>query len=242
MTTKASSLILFSLITILFACDPFDKHIVPSDDISTRYENYENYDMIDASSAFSVYITFSDDEESIEIEANDNLHEYIEVKKINNTLHVGLKNNVSIRRSATLNAYITTKHIDAFSGSGASRFIIETPLETNEASVYLSGASIFTGDLEVETLTTDLSGASVMNVSGIAGILNIEASGASAFKDYGFATDNLAAEISGASNLHLTVNEKISIDASGASSLQYKGAAVIQHQHLSGASSIKKVN
>ena len=242
MTTKASSLILFVLVTFLFACDPFDNHVIPSDDVSSRNEHYEDYDMIEASSAFSVYVTFSEDEESIEIEANDNLHQYIEVKKINNTLHVGLKNNVSIRRSATLNAYITTKHIHAFSGSGASRFFIETPLATSDASVYLSGASKFTGTLEVETLTADLSGASVMNVSGITSVLNIEASGASAFKDFGFATDNLAADISGASNLHLTVNEKIDIDASGASSLHYKGAAFIQHQHLSGASSIKKVN
>lgn len=242
MTTKQASLLLFILSIFLFSCDPFDKQVIPSDDVSTRTEYIEDYDMIDASSAFSVYVTFSDDEESIEIEANDNLHEYIEVKKINNTLQIGLKNNVSIRRSATLNAFITTKHVHAYSASGASRFFIETPLNMGDGFVYLSGASIFTGDLEVETLTADLSGASVINVSGYAGVLDIEASGASIFKDYGFLTDNLAADISGASSLHLTVNDNISIDASGASTLRYKGTAVIQHQQLSGASSIKKLN
>jgi hypothetical protein len=242
MTTKLSSLILFVFITFLFACDPFDKHVIPSDDVSSRNEHFEDYDMIDASSAFSVYVTFSEDEESIEIEANDNLHQYIEVKKTNNTLHVGLKNNVSIRKSPTLNVFITTKLVNSYSASGASRFFIESPLTTEDVSVYLSGASKFTGDLEVETLSADLSGASAINISGTSGVLSIEASGASVFKDYGFSTDNLDAEISGASSIHLTVNDNIRIEASGASSLRYKGAAVIQHHDLSGASSIKKIN
>jgi hypothetical protein len=242
MKTKILSLVLLSLTTILFSCDPFDHHVVPGDDVSTRNENFEDYDMIDASSAFTVYVSFSDTEEEIEIEANDNLHQYIEVKKINNTLHIGLRNNISVRGSATLKAYVTTRHVSSYSGSGASRFVIESPLETEDANVQLSGASVFTGDLDVNTLSVDLSGASVMNITGSANILEAEASGASVLKDYGFYSQTLIAELSGASSIFLTVDDEIDVEASGASTLHYKGSAVIIHQDLSGASSIKKVN
>jgi hypothetical protein len=69
----------------------FNEQVKPSGAITTRNEAFEDYDMIEASHAFQVYVNFSDTEESIEIEANDNLHQYIEVKKINNVLHIGLK-------------------------------------------------------------------------------------------------------------------------------------------------------
>jgi len=242
MKTKILSPILLSLTTFLFSCDPLDHHVVPSDEVSTRYESYENYDMIDASSAFTVYVVFSDTEEEIEIEANDNLHQYIEVKKVNNTLHIGLENNISVRGSATLKAYVKTKHVSLFSASGASRFFVDTPLDAEEVNVHLSGASTFAGDVSANTLLADLSGASVMNITGNTNLLEVEASGASILKDYGFTSQSLIAELSGASKAYLSVNDEIDIEASGASSLHYKGNASIIHRDLYGASSIKKVN
>ena len=47
-------------------------------------------------------------------------------------------------------------------------------------------------------------------------------------------------DLSGASDAYLTVTELIDIKASGASSLKYKGDALIDHKDLSGASEIIK--
>ena len=242
MKLNAITLTLISLGLFLISCDVYDEHVRPSDEITVRNEDFQDYDMIEASHAFMVYVNFSDSEESIEIEANDNLHQYIEVKKENNTLHIGLRNNVSVRGSATLRAYVTTKHVSAYSGSGASRFIIESPLSSDDVNVYLSGASTFNGDVHSNQLYVDLSGASVMNISGATDIFEIEASGASVFKDYGFEANDLDANISGASNVSLTVDNEITVEASGASSLKYKGTAVVKSQNVSGASTVRKVN
>ncbi len=242
MKTNILSLTLLSFSLFLFSCNVFDEHVKPSSNVTTRNESFEDYDMIEASNAFEVYVNFSDTEEIIEIEANDNLHQYIEVRKINNTLEIGLKNNVSIRGNATLRAYITTKHVSAYSGSGASRFVLESDLDSENVSVQLSGASNFNGDITTNQFLADLSGASVMNISGTSKLMDIEISGASVSKDFGFSTDNLIAEISGASDMYITVNNEIDIDASGASILKYKGDAVIKHQDISGASNVIKVN
>jgi hypothetical protein len=242
MKINASILPIIGLGLLLFSCDVYDEHVRPSGPVTTRNETFTDYDMIEASHAFQVYVSFSDSEESIEIEANDNLHQYIEVKKVNDALHIGLQDNVSIRGSATLNAYITTRHVSAYSGSGATRFILESPILSDEVYVNLSGASVFNGDIEVANLIADLSGASIMNVAGSADMFEIEASGASAFKDYSFEANKLDADISGASHMSITVDNEIYIEASGASSLKYKGSAVIKSQNLSGASTIKQMN
>jgi hypothetical protein len=161
---------------------------------------------------------------------------------VNNTLEIGLRNNINIRGSATLKAYITTKRVSSFSGSGATQFTIQSPVESENVSIHLSGASNFSSDILTNELLADLSGASAMNISGLSNDFTIEASGASVCRDYGFETDYLKADISGASSLYLTVNEEIDVEASGASNLKYRGDAIVTHQDISGASSIKKVN
>jgi len=242
MKTNVFALLLAGMSLMLFSCDINDNHVVPSSKVTTQQFTMSDFDMIDASSAFSVYVTFSDTEESIEIEANDNLHQHIEVKKVNNVLEIGFENNFHVTGSARLNAYVKTKHVSGYMASGASRFIVEDPIIDNEVSVYLSGASNFSGVIEANKLFADLSGASVMYVEGVSNSMDIRATGASVIKDYGFETKILKADLSGASNAQMTVLEEIDIEASGASNLKYKGNAVIAYQDLSGASSIKKVN
>jgi hypothetical protein len=70
--------------------------------------------------------------------------------------------------------------------------------------------------------------------------LNIESSGASDVKGYGFSADFCTASVSGASDVNITVNKELTAHASGASNVYYRGDAVIKDMHASGASSIGK--
>ena len=241
MKTNLLSLAVLVCALFLFSCDIHENDVRPSSKITTSQVSFSDYTAIDASTAFTVYINFSDVEESIEIEANDNLHQYIEVKKENETLIIGIENGVHIRGNSTLKAYITTKNISSFSASGASKIIVEDLIEASNVNIYLSGASNFSGELKVDQLFADVSGASVLNIAGFSNDFELEASGASVFSDYEFKTSTIDADLSGASNAALTIEDEIYIEASGASILKYKGNAVITHQDLSGASSIKKM-
>ncbi len=241
MKTNLLTLTILSATLFLFSCDIHDDHVVPSSSITTTQATFSDYNGIDASTAFTVYIDFSNDEESIEIEANDNLHQYIEVKKQNGVLFIGIEDNVHVRGNATLNAYITTKDLSSFSASGASRIIVEDLVETNNAQIYLSGASNFKGQFNVDQLYSDLSGASILDIDGFSNDFELDASGASVLRNYVFSTNKMKADLSGASKAYLTVEEEIDIEASGASSLTFKGNAIITHQDLSGASTVKKM-
>jgi hypothetical protein len=231
---------LLPISVLLFSCDVFDEEVVPNGRVTTQQATFSDYDAIDASSAFTIYLTISDNDESIEIEANDNLHQYIEVKKENGVLILGIEHSVSIRGNATLNAYITTKSVKSFMASGASRFILDQGISEEELSIYLSGASKFSGDIQSGTLYADLSGASELNLSGYTVDYKLEASGASIARDFGFTSEYFNAELSGASKANVTITKEIDVEASGASSLHYMGDAMIIHQDLSGASSVHK--
>lgn len=225
----------------LNACDNV-KDVIPSNNVITQEYTYSGYENIETESAFTVYVDFSDTEESIVIESNENLFEYIEVSKSSNNLKIGFRDNISIKGSATLNAYITTKNINGYSASGASKFIVEDDVVSDNVTVFLSGASQFAGELYVENLDVDMSGASTMNLEGESASFNVTASGASNVGDFDFSTEYLNVNFSGACTASLTVTDKMDVSASGASIVRYKGTAVINSQNLSGGSQIIDAN
>jgi hypothetical protein len=241
MKTKILLILIAGTLVFFTSCE-FDERIIPSGDVTTEVKHFSDYDAIDVSNAFNVYVNFSDDEEIIEIEAEENLHPYIVVRKVSGTLIIGLQDHINIRGNATLNVYITTKKVVDYTASGASSFIVEDKLSAGSVSIYLSGASNFLGDLEVTHANAKLSGASNVEIEGNAESFDVSASGASNIRDYDFIIENLDIELSGASNAFLTVNNELSIDISGASNLYYRGTGVITDLNVSGASQVIKTD
>lgn len=243
MKTKITLGLIAALCILLSSCEQFGNSVVPSGSITEQAKNISDFDGISASHAFNVYITFTEATESIRIEANENLHEYIEVKKNGGILSIGLKDNINIRRgSATLNAYISAISLTDFDASGASNIYLQNSLIENNVYVDLSGASNLSGYVEVRQLTADISGASNLELTGIAKDVEFDASGASNLNDYGLSITNFDADLSGASNAYVTVNNELFIEASGASNVSYKGNGIVKRQDLSGASNIRKVD
>ncbi|MEO8406109.1 MAG: DUF2807 domain-containing protein, partial [Chitinophagaceae bacterium] len=124
--------------------------------------------------------------------------------------------------------------------AGASDIIADGIIKVTELKLSLSGASDLKAKLQVDKLTVDISGASDLSINGSATDLKIEASGASKFKGFDLATDYCVARASGASDIDITVNKELSVHASGASDIDYKGAGVIRDLHTSGASSVSR--
>ncbi|WP_273566735.1 head GIN domain-containing protein [Maribacter halichondriae] len=213
-----------------------------SGEVTSLEYSIPDYSELKISNAFNAYVTFSDTEESIRIEANDNLHDKIIVNQEGNALVIRLKKFTSVRGNATLNAYIVTKNISTFDISGASRLTLENEWVESDARIDLSGASDFTGEVVAERLYLDMAGASSLDLFGKATFLNAKLSGSSNVRDYDLEVEDLKIELSGASDAFLSVNRTIDVSASGASVLNYKGNATINNKKLSGSSEVKNQN
>lgn len=139
-----------------------------------------------------------------------------------------------------LRAYISFKTLESLEASGACDFIVNGIFKGNSLRTKLSGASEIKGAFDTDDLSLDLSGASSVKISGNAKNIKIDASGASDVKSYGFIVDNCLADISGASDIRLTINKSIAAKASGASTLYYRGNPEKKDVSSSGASSISQ--
>lgn len=241
MKTKTILLALFAL-SVLFTSCTKDEDVSPSTNVTTVTKSISGYTGLNVSDAFTVFVTFSDTEEIIQIEANANLQQYITVEKHNEQLVISIEDNVDITGgNVVLKVYITTKQLNAFYGMGASAIQLQNELNGTNLYVELTGASSLTGTIHVDQLNSELTGASNLELDGSCGSFVIDATGASIMTDYGFITDYFTADLEGACNVHLTVQNELEVTASGGSNVYYKGNGVITNQHLSGGSQIIKV-
>ncbi|WP_347926087.1 head GIN domain-containing protein [Pontimicrobium sp. SW4] len=213
-----------------------------NDTITSREISYTNYDAIEIANGFKAYVTFSDTEESIKIEANDNLHEHIIVTNNDNTLKVKVKNNVNIKGSATINVYITTRIINSFKASSDAKIYLQNVLIANNAKIRLAADSYFSGEINVDNLEFSGSADTKADLYGFVDNLDLDLSADSKMYDYDLIVNNLKIDMSADCKAYLTVNETIDIDAVADCTLYYKGNADITHQNLRADSRIIKVD
>lgn len=128
-----------------------------SDEVSSRTYDFNDITALDVATDFKAYVSFSNEEQSIRIEANSNLFNKIDVFENNGKLTVKVKNNVNIKGQETLNLFINTKSITEFRASSDASIFLDSPLNANSASIRLSSDANFDGDITVNQFELDAS-------------------------------------------------------------------------------------
>ena len=121
--------------------------------------------------------------------------------------------------------------------TGASE--LDLDMEAGDFTAHISGASKLAGYLKASSSDIELSGASRSELKGTGGDTFVDASGASHVNMIDFAADDAEIELSGASHAGLTINGRMDVSLSGASSLEYGGNPTPGNLDISGASNIE---
>lgn len=107
--------------------------------------------------------------------------------------------------------------------TGASKFTTKNTLLTDSIFINASGASSVNADVKTQFVDVLLSGASSAVLQGNAQKLQSTISGASSLKTYKLNTPVASVEASGASYARVFASEKISANATGSSTIKFKG-------------------
>jgi hypothetical protein len=198
---------------------------------------------IEISGAINLYLSQGREEAVAVSSSESDLIDKIKTVVRNNTLYISLDTkgmNWKKWGNNQIKAYVTFTGLEKLEASGACNIKSAGKMKLDDLKVELSGASDFTGDLEMGNIRIDLSGASQVNLKGTADKATYLASGASSIKAFDMAVNFCKIDASGASSVRVLANKEISAEASGASSIQYKGEAMIKDFNSSGASSVKR--
>jgi hypothetical protein len=155
------------------------------------------------------------------------------------SVDAGLWNGFSLS-NRKLKAYVSVVDLNRIEVSGASLVSISGALKTNALKLEVSGASEMKGAVDVKNLTVDASGASVFKITGKAESGNISASGAAKVNAFDLQLQHGKVDAAGASHVTIMATKELSANASGGSSVQYRGEAALRSLNASGGASIKK--
>ena len=196
---------------------------------------------IEVSNAINLYLS-QGDQETVVVSANDlKWREYIRTEVDNGILKIWLDTRKWSRGNVKIKAYVSFTNLDRLSAAGASDVFVDGVITGDDLFIDLNGASDFKGAINVKHLRLDQSGASDAHVTGIVSELaEIHSSGASDVKGYDLTIRNCSVHASGASDIRVTVHNELTADLSGASTVFYKGEAVVRDVRTSGASAVKR--
>lgn len=183
----------------------------------TETRNISGFEAIEAGGAVNVEVSVQKDF-SVEVEADDNLLEYIKTETRGNTLRIYSQGKISPR--SRINVKISMPEINSVEISGASNAIVS--------------------NVNSDSIKLEASGASKIKIEGVAKNLESEASGASAIDAEALKVESADVEANGASKTIVTAINELKADASGASTIYYMGEPKDVKSKSSGASSVKK--
>lgn len=217
--------------------------LLQNDDVSPRGEktknfNVSDFDEVDGGSA--IYFTVKEGS-SFNVSAIGDGRDIddLDIRVRNGELKVDYVNRIGRINRFRMDVIIEMPTIKAVDFSGASDAIVENFTGLQELDAKLSGSSKLRIRQEVGKLTADISGASTLYVVDLVDELDVEASGASTVNAFEADASEAFVEASGASTVRVSVSDYLEVDASGASSVFYRGEPEIKEK-TSGASKVRQ--
>lgn len=212
--------------------------LVGSGNLETEVYAFADFTEVEISSAFEFEIQQSSSY-SMNVTADDNIMEYVQVSQDGQTLKIGLRTGTWLG-PVTLRASVTMPQLSDLSVSGASRGTVSDFSSTEDVDITVSGASRVTGDITAGNVEFDISGASTIQLEGSANDMVADVSGASRLNLDDFTVNNADVNFSGASSGTINLDGRLDADLSGASRLWYIGEPTMGTIDTSGASTVSQ--
>lgn len=226
------------VLVLLTSCVPITARVVRGSGNTVTVEvNATDFDEVSAGYAFEVAIAQGDDYQVL-VTVDQNLEEYLRVGKQGSRLNIQMDPGHNYA-NATLRAQITMPELVGLELSGACRGSVTGFDATRDFDVEVSGASSLRGDMTTGDVTMNVSGASRAELEGSGQNLRLEASGASHVTLADFTVRNADVEVSGASSAVVNVSGRLDAEATGASSVRYRGDPQLGNIQASGAGSVR---
>lgn len=211
-------------------------------DLNAEKRDVSGFHAISVGGGIDLYL--SKGTESVAVSASDTKYrDRIRTEVVDGVLKIGYEYREGVNLvwgDKRLRAYVSYAILDQLTAGGGSDVNVDGEIASPKLKLRLSGGSDFKGKVNVKELEVGASGGSDLYISGSAGNFIVDASGGSDVKGYDLVTDNCNLELSGGSDIYITVNKEMTANASGGSDVYYKGTGLIRDLRTSGSSGIHK--
>ncbi len=181
-------------------------------------------------------------EESLEIEAEDNLLKYLSTNVSGDTLKIRpTRFSRRLKPTEPIKFKITVVEIEdiVISGSGALK---GDDINSEDLTIKVSGdGDVDLEDMNVEELYTKVSGSAQFKLSGKAKSHEIDINGSGVNEAEDLEVDECDIEVNGSGDVKVNVKEKLKVQINGSGRVYYKGNPDDFDQKINGSGEVKKL-
>jgi hypothetical protein len=214
-------------------------YIRGSGNVITEEREVSGFDSVEMSGFGEVFIT-QGNSESLTIETDDNLMQYIDSVVRGNTLYIEFEDNTIPDPSDKITFRLNVIDLEALDLSGAGSFTIES-LETPSLEITFSGA----GDIDLDSLMADrvstrVSGAGDISLTGEVGAQDIHIEGVGKYSAPDLKSSQSTVQIEGAGSVVIWVIDELDLTIQGAGNVDYYGNPTVT-QNIEGGGKINSL-
>lgn len=235
---KKAAFLFVTLSLVLNACiiDGWDNGISGNGNVVEETRNVSGFTGVHASTGIDVYLYEGDDFE-VKVEADENLMEII-LTEVEGKVLVIKTDRVNIRNAKSKKVFVTLPKLDELKISSAGDCEGQTPFNCDDLRISISSAGDLDLEVEAERIDIDISSSGDARISGRTHQLDASLSSAGDLHAYDLIADVVDVRVSSAGDARVHAEEEISMDASSAGNIYYKGGADVVHSRSSSAGDI----
>ncbi len=217
---------------------PWEK-IEGNGQIKKQTRSVGNYTSIASSGSWDVMIAYGETN-SVQVEGDENLLEYIETKVEDGKLTIRSTKNVNLRSKNKITIYVSATRLTGVSLSGSGDIIGEGKFfNDGKGDFKISGSgSIKLSFNRYKSVDVSVSGSGNIRLSGSSNELSARISGSGNADCAELIANDVTAHISGSGNVKVFANTSIDASISGSGNIYYKGAAKDVKSHKSGSGKV----
>lgn len=220
-TLSVAALVTIGMLSALNGC----KGVPGSGTLVAESREVRDFDCVCLTGSGRLFITQSE-QESLTIEAEDNIMPHIRAEVKGRRLFLGLERGASsrtIRPTKPIIFTLTMKDVAGLELTGSGS--IEAPsIETDRLDVDITGSGeIAIGSLTAEELRTEISGSGRCDIAGDAARQSVEISGSGNYRTPDLESEATAVDISGSGSATVWTEEKLAVAITGSGNVDYYG-------------------
>ena len=238
LTMKKLAFFAIAMLLALPSCiiDGWDQGISGNGKVVEEIRDLDGFTGVKVSSGIDVYLSQGSSFE-VKVEADENLHEVI-LTELEGKMLVVKTERVNIRKAKAKRVHVTLPELTALKISSAGDLEGQTPFNCEDLRISISSAGDLSLELKAKRIDLDISSSGDASISGTADEFNVDLSSAGDLSAFDLIAGKVDVDVSSAGDARVHATDEISMNASSAGNIYYRGDARVVHSQSSSAGNI----
>lgn len=179
---------------------------------------------------------------TLKIEADENLLEFIETSNHNGTVEVHTREGYNLDPRSDIKVYATAPDFDYLNVSGSGKIKSNGKItSTNKLHTEVSGSGDIALDVDAPRVEAEIAGSGSVSMNGNTKDFAAHVSGSGDVRCFNLMAENTELDVAGSGNAEVFASKTLDVDIAGSGDVRYKGNPSVK-QNTAGSGSVRKVD